>query len=82
MIAIGIIGLVLLTGILLASVANQLETRTVRWKAKFEANVRRDARVRRALNRAGWSVMGVWEHDLRRPEDVGRVVLRVLRRIS
>lgn len=36
------------------------------WREKFGNNRRRDARVRRALNRAGWSVRVVWEHDTRK----------------
>lgn len=36
-------------------------TRPEFWSDKFGRNVRRDARARRALNRAGWSVCVVWE---------------------
>jgi len=56
------------------------KTRRRFWEAKFEVNRRRDARVRRALNRAGWSVMRVWEHDLRTAVRVERVVTRIKRR--
>jgi DNA mismatch endonuclease (patch repair protein) len=31
------------------------------WVAKFEANVERDARVRRQLEELGWEVLVVWE---------------------
>lgn len=31
------------------------------WHAKFEENVRRDRRTTRALRRAGWRVLTVWE---------------------
>lgn len=31
------------------------------WKKKFEANVERDARTRRALRSLGWRVFIVWE---------------------
>lgn len=31
------------------------------WKAKIDANRKRDARVKRKLRRMGWSVMTVWE---------------------
>ena len=40
------------------------KTRRDYWKAKIEANMRRDRRVRRELNREGYRVMRVWEHDL------------------
>jgi len=33
------------------------------WRAKIEANRRRDRRDERRLRRAGWRVMTVWEHD-------------------
>ncbi len=35
------------------------------WRRKFAANKARDARVNRALRRAGWRVLRVWEHELR-----------------
>lgn len=36
-------------------------TNSAYWRTKLQANVRRDQRVRRALNRRGWRVMTVWE---------------------
>jgi len=36
------------------------------WVAKIESNMRRDRRTRAALRRKGWSVLRVWEHDLRK----------------
>jgi DNA mismatch endonuclease (patch repair protein) len=36
------------------------------WAEKLSRNVRRDRRIRRALNRAGISVCRLWEHDLER----------------
>ena len=35
------------------------------WAKKFAANKARDARVNRALRRAGWRVLRVWEHELK-----------------
>ncbi len=37
------------------------------WNAKIDRNVRRDRRNRAALRRKGWSVLRVWEHDMRKP---------------
>jgi DNA mismatch endonuclease (patch repair protein) len=34
------------------------------WKMKIEMNMKRDRRNRRALVRAGWRIMRVWEKDL------------------
>jgi len=35
------------------------------WTAKFEANIRRDAEVRTALESLGWRVVVVWECETR-----------------
>jgi DNA mismatch endonuclease, patch repair protein len=35
------------------------------WKAKISRNVRRDLVVTRSLRRCGWTVIRIWEHDLR-----------------
>lgn len=34
------------------------------WRTKFEGNVRRDRAARRALRRAGWCVLVLWECEL------------------
>ncbi len=36
------------------------------WGAKIEQNRKRDNRVRRELQRQGYHVMRIWEHDLKR----------------
>lgn len=40
-------------------------TRPEFWKEKFESNVSRDARNRAELEAAGWSVLTVWECELK-----------------
>jgi DNA mismatch endonuclease (patch repair protein) len=40
-------------------------TRRRFWAKKARDNVRRDARVRRRLNRLGWATTVVWEHSVR-----------------
>jgi len=51
------------------------------WKGKLASNARRDRRVRRALNRLGWSVVAVWECQLGPGVDVPtRTVLRAVLR--
>lgn len=45
------------------------------WTDKLMKNVRRDSRIRRALNRAGVSVCRLWEHDLERNTPRCRSVL-------
>ncbi len=36
------------------------------WKNKIECNQRRDKRTTRKLRRLGWSVVRIWESDLKR----------------
>lgn len=43
-------------------------TRPEFWKAKFEANVRRDSVVRKSLMKEGWRVATIWECSLRGSE--------------
>ena len=46
------------------------------WKAKLDRNVARDRSVSRALRKAGWAVLRVWEHELAAkhwPRVAGRV---------
>ena len=54
------------------------ETRTAFWKAKFEANKRRDSRARQKLQTQGWRVATVWECQLR-PSNQSRLVDRIRR---
>ncbi|MFY2608800.1 DNA mismatch endonuclease Vsr [Achromobacter ruhlandii] len=49
------------------------------WEPKLQANVARDRRATRLLRDAGWSVLRVWEHELR---DMERIVKRVERRLK
>ena len=36
------------------------------WEAKIEANRQRDVRNRRRLRRMGWTVIRIWEHQIKR----------------
>lgn len=47
------------------------------WGRKINENVRRDDRVKRWLNRRGWSVLNIWEHQLRTKEDRAAVLEKV-----
>jgi DNA mismatch endonuclease, patch repair protein len=66
-----------------ARLKRQLERRANAdyWIPKIAANRARDARTRRALTRAGWLVIRVWETDLKRDStgiatDIRRTVAR------
>lgn len=49
------------------------------WLAKFRRNRERDRRKRAILERAGWRVEEVWEHEIaHRPDTAARRVLRAI----
>ncbi len=50
------------------------------WRPKIDNNVKRDLRNRAKLRRMGWSVLRVWEHDLKNPTSVVKKVRRALKR--
>jgi len=49
------------------------------WREKIERNRRRDAKNYRKLRRSGWSVMRIWEHEVKASPDrcVNRIVARL-----
>ena len=55
------------------------KTRAEFWSKKFLENVARDARSTRALRRAGWRVMTIWECETDEPSPLERRLLRILR---
>lgn len=52
---------------------------TLKWEQKINANRTRDIRAHRALRRAGWRVIRIWEHQLER--DLSGAVSRIRRAI-
>lgn len=53
------------------------KTRASFWLAKITGNKARDRRVNRALRGRGWTVIRVWEHELRRKDEA-----KLIRRLS
>jgi len=53
------------------------------WRAKISRNRRRDVKTFRALRRAGWLVIRIWEHDVKRDAKlcVDRIEERVRTRL-
>ena len=49
--------------------ATKPSTRTEFWQDKFDGNVERDRRNRAALEEAGWTVITVWECELKADAD-------------
>ena len=52
------------------------------WKKKFARNIARDRLVNRALRRANWRVLRIWEHTLRWATKKKTNEARLLRRIQ
>lgn len=53
------------------------------WRQKIEANKRRDRKVNRLLRARGWTVVRVWENDLRKkPHLIMRKLQRALARAA
>lgn len=56
------------------------------WAEKIARNVRRDARIRAKLRRRGWTVVSIWEHEIRTKPGlaaaVGSVQSAVTRRVA
>lgn len=42
------------------------KNRAAFWRNKIQGNQARDRRVNRALRKRGWTVLRIWEHELRR----------------
>jgi DNA mismatch endonuclease (patch repair protein) len=52
------------------------------WLPKLRRNQRRDRAVTRALSKAGWHVIRLWEHDLANPAQAGSRIIRALTRLQ
>jgi DNA mismatch endonuclease (patch repair protein) len=60
---------------------NQPANNRAFWRRKLAANKARDRLVTRALRRAGWRVLRIWEHELTRKSEA-RLVSRILRALA
>jgi DNA mismatch endonuclease (patch repair protein) len=49
------------------------------WNEKIEGNIRRDKKVRNGLRKHGWSVLKVWEHQLKKPD---KVIARLVKHLN
>ncbi|MBS4017594.1 MAG: DNA mismatch endonuclease Vsr [Dechloromonas sp.] len=58
--------------------ASMPKTRRKFWTDKFDANVVRDTKVRRALRKLGWRVAVVWECETKSPEMLERRLRELL----
>lgn len=54
------------------------KTRSVFWETKLEATKARDRRNTRKLRDLGYRVVRIWEHQLRKPQDIDRTINRIL----
>lgn len=55
-------------------------TRTAWWTAKLNANVKRDASIRRRLSKMGWTVVTIWECQTKRRLNLAHALQPVLER--
>lgn len=53
------------------------KTRVDFWHRKFQANVARDAKVRRRLRREGWHIVVIWECQIPRIEELKKRFLEI-----
>ena len=51
------------------------------WLNKIQSNKKRDAVVAKGLRRLGWTVLRIWEHDLKTDNNIDRKLSGVLSRI-
>lgn len=51
------------------------------WEAKFKRNVERDAEVQRELEELGWTVIVIWECQLKKPADVDATMAPVIEQV-
>jgi DNA mismatch endonuclease, patch repair protein len=54
------------------------KSRTAFWSRKFEQNISRDHNVKKALRKAGWRSLVVWECELRNTSQLRRRLKRFL----
>jgi DNA mismatch endonuclease (patch repair protein) len=54
------------------------KTRSAYWAAKFTANITRDKKNRRKLQKTGWKVLVIWECETFEPERLRRRLARFL----
>jgi DNA mismatch endonuclease, patch repair protein len=55
------------------------ETRKDFWMKKINSNVERDERINRELSDTGWTIIRIWEHEMRKePEKVVQRIVEIL----
>jgi DNA mismatch endonuclease (patch repair protein) len=57
------------------------KTNTAFWQVKIEKNSNRDKLVATRLKASGWTVLRLWQHELKDSEKVARKVRRALERV-
>lgn len=50
------------------------------WIKKIESNIARDRKINRELKKAGWTVVRVWEHEIKK--DATKAVLKIEKALS
>jgi DNA mismatch endonuclease (patch repair protein) len=59
------------------------ETRKEFWMNKIQSNIERDKKVNEQLSDEGWTVIRIWEHEIRKePEKSVKNIIRILEKTS
>ncbi len=59
------------------ALASSPKSRRAFWQRKFASNVARDRKQARALRKAGWRVLVVWQCELKHPDRLTRRLRRL-----
>ncbi len=51
------------------------------WKKKISGNIKRDKRTTSILKKSGWTVLRIWEHELKKRNEK-KLVCKLLKRIQ
>ncbi len=60
----------------------QPSSNQIYWQSKIQKNIKRDRRTSAKLHSMGWSVLRIWEHDLKNPTGIVKKVRRTLEKRS
>ncbi|MGO9871217.1 MAG: very short patch repair endonuclease [Methanoregula sp.] len=59
------------------------ETRKEFWMKKIQSNIDRDKKVNEQLKSEGWTIIRIWEHDVRKkPDDAIKKITETLEKTS
>jgi len=48
------------------------------WEKKYKANKKRDRKVNSTLKKEGWTVLRIWEHELKSEDSVAKKIFKII----